>query len=132
MIDELPVLAVAATQAKGRTVVRDAHELRVKETDRIATTVSELRKMGAKIEPTSDGFIIDGPTPLVGAPVESHDDHRLAMALTVAGLAAQKTTVVYGAEVTADSFPGFEVTLQALGGNWRWRCEERRKLTIDY
>ncbi len=115
MIDELPMLAVAATQAHGRTVVRDAGELRVKETDRIATTVSELRKMGAKIEPTSDGFIIDGPTPLVGAPVEGHGDHRLAMAMAVAGLAAQKQTVVYGSHVTADSFPGFEVTLQALG-----------------
>lgn len=115
MIDELPVLAVAATQARGRTVVRDAHELRVKETDRIATTVSELRKLGARIEPTSDGFIIDGPTPLTGAPVESHGDHRLAMAMTVAGLLATGKTVVYGAEVTGDSFPGFEVTLQALG-----------------
>ncbi len=117
MIDELPILAVAATQAEGRTVVRDAHELRVKETDRIATTVSELRKLGARIEPTADGFIIDGPTPLVGAPVESHDDHRLAMAMTVAGLVARGQTEVYGAEVTADSFPGFEVTLQALGAD---------------
>jgi 3-phosphoshikimate 1-carboxyvinyltransferase len=117
MIDELPILAVAATQAEGRTVVRDAHELRVKETDRIATTVSELRKLGARIEPTADGFIIDGPTPLVGAPVESHDDHRLAMAMTVAGLVARGQTVVHGAQVTADSFPGFEVTLQALGAD---------------
>lgn len=117
MIDELPILAVAATQAEGRTVVRDAHELRVKETDRIATTVSELRKLGARIEPTADGFIIDGPTPLIGAPVESHDDHRLAMAMTVAGLVARGKTVVHGAEVTADSFPGFEVTLQALGAD---------------
>jgi len=117
MIDELPILAVAATQAEGRTVVRDAHELRVKETDRIATTVSELRKLGAKIEPTADGFIIDGPTPLIGAPVESHDDHRLAMAMTVAGLVARGKTVVHGAEVTADSFPGFEVTFQALGAD---------------
>ncbi len=115
MIDELPVLAVAATQAAGRTVVRDAGELRVKETDRIATTVSELRKMGAQIEPTSDGFIVNGPSPLRGAPVESHGDHRLAMAMTIAGLVARGTTVVHGAEVTADSFPGFEVTLQALG-----------------
>ncbi|MCL4861185.1 MAG: 3-phosphoshikimate 1-carboxyvinyltransferase, partial [Caldilineaceae bacterium] len=88
MIDELMVLAVAATQAHGRTVVRNAGELRVKETDRIATTVTELRKMGAKIEPTEDGFIIDGPTPLTGAPVESQGDHRLAMAMTVAGLVA--------------------------------------------
>jgi 3-phosphoshikimate 1-carboxyvinyltransferase len=117
MIDELPVLAVAATQARGRTIIRDAHELRVKETDRIATTVSELRKLGAKIEPTADGFIVDGPTPLIGAPVESHDDHRLAMAMAVAGLVAKGRTVVYGAEVTGDSFPGFEVTLQALGAN---------------
>ncbi len=115
MIDELMVLAVAATQAHGRTVVRNAGELRVKETDRIATTVTELRKMGAKIEPTEDGFIIDGPTPLTGAPVESQGDHRLAMAMTVAGLVAKGATTVYGAEVTADSFPGFEVTLQALG-----------------
>lgn len=115
MIDELMVLAVAATQARGRTVIRDAGELRVKETDRIASTVTELRKMGAKIEPTEDGFLIDGPTQLLGAPVESQDDHRLAMALTVAGLVAKGSTTVYGAEVTADSFPGFEITLQALG-----------------
>jgi 3-phosphoshikimate 1-carboxyvinyltransferase len=115
MIDELMVLAVAATQAKGRTVVKDAGELRVKETDRIASTVTELRKMGAKIEPTADGFIIDGPTELRGAPVESQGDHRLAMAMTIAGLVAKGTTTVYGSEVTADSFPGFEVTLQALG-----------------
>ena len=108
---------MAATQAKGRTVVRDASELRVKETDRIASTVTELRKMGAKIEPTSDGFIIDGPTPLKGAPVESQGDHRLAMAMTVAGLIAKGETTIYGAEVTADSFPGFEVTLQALGAS---------------
>jgi 3-phosphoshikimate 1-carboxyvinyltransferase len=98
-------------------VVRDAHELRVKETDRIASTVGELRKLGARIEPTADGFIIEGPTPLTGAPVESQGDHRLAMAMTVAGLVARGQTVVYGAEVTGDSFPGFEVTLQALGAD---------------
>jgi 3-phosphoshikimate 1-carboxyvinyltransferase len=115
MIDELMVLAVAATQARGRTVVKDAGELRVKETDRIASTVTELRKMGAKIEPTSDGFLIDGPIELKGAPVESQCDHRLAMALAVAGLVAKGETTVYGSEVTADSFPGFEVGLQALG-----------------
>ncbi|MEZ4637297.1 MAG: hypothetical protein R2856_20465 [Caldilineaceae bacterium] len=90
MIDELPTLAVAATQAEGRTIVRDAQELRVKETDRIATTVSELRKMGARIQATEDGFIVDGPTPLYGATVDSHDDHRLAMALAVAGLIAKR------------------------------------------
>ncbi len=115
MIDELPILAVAATQATGSTVIRDAGELRVKETDRIATTVAELRKMGAKIEPTQDGLIIEGPTPLRGAPTESQGDHRLAMAMAVAGLVATGSTTVFGAEVTGDSFPGFEYTLQALG-----------------
>ncbi len=115
MIDELPTLAVAATQAEGRTIVRDAQELRVKETDRIATTVSELRKMGAKIQATEDGFIVDGPTPLYGATVDSHDDHRLAMALAVAGLIAKGGTTIRDAYVTADSFPGFEATLRALG-----------------
>jgi 3-phosphoshikimate 1-carboxyvinyltransferase len=115
MIDELPVLAVAASQANGRTVVRDAGELRVKETDRIASTVSELRKMGVNIEPTPDGFIVEGPTRLMGGAVEGQGDHRLAMATAVAALAAHGPTSVYGADVTADSFPGFEYTLQALG-----------------
>ena len=119
MIDELMILAVAATQAKGRTIVRDAGELRIKETDRIASTVTELRKMGAKIEPTSEGFMIDGPTELKGAPVESQGDHRLAMAMAVAGMVAKGTTTIYGSEVTADSFPGFAVTLQALGAKIR-------------
>jgi 3-phosphoshikimate 1-carboxyvinyltransferase len=117
MIDEIPVLAVAATQAAGRTVIRDAGELRVKETDRIASTVAELRKMGAKIEPTDDGFVVEGPTQLRAAPTESQGDHRLAMAMAVAGLVASGSTMVYGAEVTGDSFPGFEFTLQALGAD---------------
>lgn len=117
MIDELPVLAVVATQAKGRTVIRDAAELRVKETDRIATTVSELRKMGARIEPLPDGLAVEGPTRLMGGTVESLGDHRLAMALIVASLAAQGPTTIYGAEVTSDSFPGIESTLQALGAD---------------
>lgn len=115
MIDELPVLAVAATQAEGRTVVRDAQELRVKETDRIATTVAELKKMGAQIEETPDGFVVEGPTRLLGTAVDSHGDHRLAMALAVAGLIAKGETTIYNAHVTADSFPGFEPTLRALG-----------------
>jgi 3-phosphoshikimate 1-carboxyvinyltransferase len=117
MIDELPVLAVAATQAHGTTIVRDAAELRVKETDRIASTVAELRKMGANIEPTPDGFIIEGPTRLIGGALESQGDHRLAMAGAVAALAARGPSTIYGAEVTGDSFPGFETTLQALGAS---------------
>ncbi len=116
MIDELPVLAVAATQAHGKTVVRNAGELRVKETDRIATTVSELRKLGADIEPTDDGFVVTGPTPLNGGPVDGLEDHRLAMALAVAGLIAKGSTTVYGADVTADSFPRLRDDVAGVGG----------------
>ena len=115
MIDELPVFAVIATQARGDTVVRDAAELRVKETDRIATTVTELRKMGADIEERPDGFIVHGPTRLKGAHVTSHGDHRLAMALTVAGLIADGVTTMEDAACASDSFPGFETTLRKLG-----------------
>ena len=97
--------------------MRDAQELRVKETDRIATTVVELQKMGAKIQETPDGFMVDGPTQLHGTDVDSHGDHRLAMALAVASLIAKGETTIYNAHVTADSFPGFEATLQALGVN---------------
>lgn len=117
MIDEIPILAVAATQARGRTVIADASELRVKETDRIAATSAELRKLGADITPTQDGLIIVGPTQLHGAAVGSRGDHRLAMALCVAGLVATGETTIDGAEVTADSFPGFAATLRALGAN---------------
>jgi 3-phosphoshikimate 1-carboxyvinyltransferase len=114
MIDEFPVLAVAATQAAGTTRVRDAAELRVKETDRIATIVAELTRMGARIEPQPDGFVVKGPTPLRGALVDSHGDHRLAMALVVAGLVAEGETVVLRAGSIADSFPGFAQRLAEL------------------
>jgi 3-phosphoshikimate 1-carboxyvinyltransferase len=114
MIDEFPVLAVAATQAHGTTVVRDAAELRVKESDRIATAVTELRALGARIEPLADGFVVEGPTPLHGAMVDSHGDHRLAMALAVAGLVAEGETIVQNTACIADSFPGFEELMQGL------------------
>ena len=114
MIDEFPILAVVATQAEGETVVRDAAELRVKETDRIAAIASELRKLGAHVEERPDGFVVEGPTRLVGARVDSHGDHRLAMSLAVAGLVAEGETIVEGAECIGDSFPGFEETLRGL------------------
>ncbi|MBN2392909.1 MAG: 3-phosphoshikimate 1-carboxyvinyltransferase [Anaerolineae bacterium] len=117
MIDEFPILAVAATQAEGRTVVRDAAELRVKETDRVAVVVEELRKLGARIEPLPDGFVIEGPMPLRGAAVDSHGDHRLGMALAVAGLVAEDETIIENAGCIADSFPGFVGIIQELGGN---------------
>ncbi|MFQ5577620.1 MAG: 3-phosphoshikimate 1-carboxyvinyltransferase, partial [Anaerolineae bacterium] len=115
MIDEFPILAVAATQARGTTIVRDAAELRLKETDRIKSTVVELRKMGAHLIPHPDGFEVYGPTPLTGTVVESHGDHRLAMALAVAGLVAAGPTTIHNAGVIADSFPGFASTLAAIG-----------------
>ena len=117
LIDELPLLALVATQARGVTVIRDAAELRVKESDRIATTVAELRRLGAEIEARPDGFVVQGPSPLVGSEVDSHGDHRLAMMLAVAGLLAEGETWVHDVECIADSFPGFAETVRRLGGD---------------
>jgi 3-phosphoshikimate 1-carboxyvinyltransferase len=117
MIDEFPLLALAASQARGVTRVREAEELRVKETDRIASTVEALRAMGAHIEEHPDGFDVEGPTPLRSATVDSHGDHRLAMTLAVAGLLGPSKTHVKRAESIADSFPGFLEKLNALTGD---------------
>jgi len=116
MIDEFPVFMVAALCAEGRTIVRDAQELRVKETDRIKVMTAELKKLGAEITETEDGFIIDGPQKLTGAVVDGHDDHRVAMSMTVAGLVADEQTVVNDSKCAGDSFPGFAETLARLGG----------------
>ncbi|PIY38628.1 3-phosphoshikimate 1-carboxyvinyltransferase [Candidatus Aquicultor secundus] len=107
LIDEIPIIAVAATQAEGRTEIRDARELRVKESDRIAALSAELRKMGAIIEELDDGMIIHGPTPLKGARVNSHGDHRIAMSLAVAALVADGETVIENSESIAISYPSF-------------------------
>ena len=119
-IDEFPILMVIATQTAGETVVRDAAELRVKETDRIAVMAAELRKMGAEIEERPDGFRIVGPQRLRGAVVQGHNDHRVAMALAVAGLVADGETVIEDAACAHDSFPGFVETMQALGAEMDW------------
>ena len=116
MIDELPVLAVAACFAEGATTIRDAAELKVKESDRIATTVSELTRLGGRLEPRDDGMVIQGVGRLTGAPVESHGDHRLAMAAAVAGLAASGDTTIHGAEDASVSYPTFWQHLAALTG----------------
>lgn len=121
MIDEFPLLAVLATQAEGETIVRDAAELRVKESDRVATVVEELRKMGAQIEPGTDGFTVKGRTPLRGTLVDAHGDHRLALALTVAGLVANGETVIEGAECIRKSFPEFPELLADLGADIEYR-----------
>jgi 3-phosphoshikimate 1-carboxyvinyltransferase len=114
LIDEIPVLAVAGCVAKGKTVIRDAEELRVKESDRIATVVSELSRLGAKIEPLPDGMVIYGGRPLSGAEVDSHFDHRLAMSLAVAGLIAKGETPIEHAQVTQVSYPAFWRTLLSV------------------
>lgn len=116
LIDEVPVLAVAAAFAQGQTTVRDAAELRVKESDRIANLVAGLRRFGVRIEERPDGFVVEGGAPLVGAHCDSHGDHRLAMALAVAGLNAEGETVIDGAEAVDVSYPGFWEDLQMLSG----------------
>ena len=106
-IDEIPVISVAASYAQGKTVIRNASELRVKESDRIATMAAELRKMGADVKELPDGMEIAGRESLSGAVCESHGDHRIAMSVAVAGLAAQGDTVVRDAGWIDTSFPGF-------------------------
>ncbi len=115
MLDEVPILALAATQAQGRTVIRDAAELRVKESDRLATTTEMLRAFGAQVEELPDGLIINGPTRLHGATVNSHGDHRIAMTAAVAGLVATGETVVEDTTCIHTSFPGFADLLGSLG-----------------
>lgn len=111
-IDEIPVIAVAAATASGKTIIKDAAELRVKESDRIATIATELRKMGAVVRERPDGLEISGRERLNGATCESHGDHRIAMSLAVAGLTASGQTVVRDAEWIETSFPGFERMLR--------------------
>jgi 3-phosphoshikimate 1-carboxyvinyltransferase len=114
LIDEIPVIAVAASVAQGTTVIREAQELRVKETDRIRTVAVELTKLGAKIVELPDGMIIYGGKGLVGAECFSYNDHRLAMALAVAGLVAQGETIIKGAEAVKYSYPSFWQDLERL------------------
>lgn len=117
MIDEFPVLMVAALCSAGETIVRDAKELRVKETDRIAVMAKELRKMDVEVEEREDGFKIRGQHTLAGATVDGHDDHRIAMSLTIAGLMAEGETIVTDAACAGDSFPGFAELLMDAGAN---------------
>jgi 3-phosphoshikimate 1-carboxyvinyltransferase len=113
-IDEIPALLVLATQAEGVSTIEGAGELRVKESDRIATMAEGLRRMGAIVEERPDGVSIKGPTTLRGATVESHGDHRVAMALAVAALVASSPTTIEGADCVAVSYPSFFAQLQEL------------------
>lgn len=115
LIDELPVIAVLATQAKGTTIIKDAQDLRNKESDRIKAVVTELKKIGADIEETPDGFIINGKTNLKGdTEVETYHDHRLAMSLYVAGLICEKPIAINGFEWVDISFPEFDRLFNSL------------------
>jgi 3-phosphoshikimate 1-carboxyvinyltransferase len=112
LIDELPILAVAGALADGKTVIRHAGELRVKETDRIAAIAHNLRTMGAQVSELTDGLEIHGPAPLHGARVASFGDHRIAMAFGIAGLFAEGETIVQDADCIRESYPRFEIVLE--------------------
>ena len=116
LIDEIPILAVAAACAKGTTVIRDAAELRVKESDRLAAIATQLNRMGARITELPDGLEISGATDLKGAEVESYGDHRVAMSLAIAALRASGVTHIRHAQAVAISYPNFASTLQSLCG----------------
>ncbi len=113
IIDELPVLAVAAAFAEGTTTIHDAAELAVKESNRIGTMEQELTQLGIGVETRPDGLVIHGGAPK-GASLKSHGDHRIAMAGAIAGLAAEGTTTVRGFAATAISYPGFARDLASV------------------
>ncbi|WP_440895728.1 3-phosphoshikimate 1-carboxyvinyltransferase [Amphibacillus sp. Q70] len=117
MIDELPILALLATQAKGKTVIRDAEELRYKETDRIASVVNILNTLGGKVEATKDGMIIEGETPLSGGQADSDGDHRLGMMIAIASLICQDEVILTNADAIKISYPGFFEDLATLQSN---------------
>jgi 3-phosphoshikimate 1-carboxyvinyltransferase len=114
VIDELPILAVAAALAEGRTIIKDAQELRVKETDRIAAVARNLRAFGVEVIEYDDGMKIQGGCALHGADVSSDGDHRIAMASAILGLFAEGATTIRDTECVATSYPGFYDALQRL------------------
>lgn len=116
LIDELPVIALLATQAQGTTVIKDAAELRVKETDRIAAVTNELNQLGANIEATADGMIIHGPTPLTGGKMDSYGDHRLGMMAAIASLIATGPIEINDPACIDISYPTFFEDLETIAG----------------
>lgn len=114
LIDEIPVIALLATQAEGKTVIKDAGELKVKETNRIDTVVNELKKLGANIEGTDDGMIIQGKQCLDGGNVSAHGDHRIGMMLSIAALLCKQDVILEQSEAVAVSYPGFFDDLYSL------------------
>lgn len=118
LIDELPVLAVAAAFAQGDTVIRDAQELKVKESNRIAAMAAELSRAGANVEETEDGMIIHGGAALHGAAFETYHDHRIAMSMAVCSLACSSPSQIISPEVVSISYPNFFETLEQLGARY--------------
>jgi 3-phosphoshikimate 1-carboxyvinyltransferase len=114
LIDEVPIIAVMATMASGETIIIDAAELKVKETNRIETVVTNLRHMGSNIIPTDDGMIISGGKPLTGASIQSHMDHRIAMAFSIAALVAAGYTKILDSHCVDVSYPNFFETLKSI------------------
>lgn len=114
LIDELPIIALLATQAHGKTIIKDAQELKVKETNRIDATAQELQKMGADIQATQDGLIIQGKTELHGARVSSHGDHRIGMMLQIAALISKEYVELENPEAIAISYPNFFQDIKQL------------------
>ena len=114
LIDEIPILAVAGALAQGKTVIRDARELRVKETDRLAAIATNLTEMGVDVVETEDGLEINGGAPLMGGRLKSYGDHRIAMAFAIAGMFADGETVIDDTDCIATSYPGFEAQLAAF------------------
>ncbi|SDF37050.1 3-phosphoshikimate 1-carboxyvinyltransferase [Sporolituus thermophilus] len=123
LIDEIPVIAVVAAFAEGTTTIRDAAELKVKESDRIAAIVNGLRQMGGDATALPDGLRVQGGRPLKGAVIDSQGDHRIAMAFAIAGLMANGDTVIGNAECIDVSFPGFAARISALGACIAWTGE---------
>lgn len=119
LIDELPILSIAGALASGKTTIRHAEELRVKESDRIAAIAHNLRAMGAQVSELSDGLEIYGPAPLRGARLPSFGDHRIAMAFAIAGLFAEGETIIQDADCIRESYPGFEAVLEEFTNSKR-------------
>ena len=129
VIDELPILAVAGALAEGKTIIRDARELRVKETDRLAALATNLRAMGVPVQEFDDGMEIQGSTKLQGATVESYGDHRIAMAFAIAALFAKRETTIKNTACVATSYPGFyEVLEKIISGERSGKFAVPRKL----
>ena len=114
LIDEIPIIALLATQADGKTIIKDAAELRVKETDRIEAVVDVLSTLGADITPTEDGMIVEGPTPLTGGRISAYNDHRIAMMGVVASLIATEPVYLDDDSSIAISYPDFFIDLKSL------------------